>query len=172
MNPTYADLMGELEKSDDDRDFNYKDKGCGIICFWSKGWGNKQNFLVNTKLKKAYPIAASDGTLVGFTKDDIDWESVNQLEHNDDAKRLQASYSFGVGDYRDGIACVYWMLYPNGRYFGDEDGFGMEDNDEVNVSAYIDTECRVLVKFQDMKDPEKSKVLYQEALRKNKERNG
>ena len=63
-----------------------------------------------------------------------------------------------------GVACVNWMLYPDGRYFGDEDGFGMEDNDEVNVSAYIDTECRVLVKFQDMEDPVKSRELYQKAL--------
>lgn len=56
------------------------------------------------------------------------------------------------------------MLYPDGRYFADGDGFGMEDNDEVNIDAYIDTECRVLVKFQDMEDPEKSRALYQEAL--------
>ena len=164
LNPTFADLMAELDKKDEDRDFNYRDKGCGMICFWSKAWGNKQTFLVNTDLGRSYPIAAPDGTLVGFTQDDIEWENVNQLEHNYDAKRLQACYSFGIGDFSDGVACVNWMLYPDGRYFGDEDGFGMEDNDEVNVSAYIDTECHVLVKFQDMEDPVKSRELYQKAL--------
>lgn len=172
LEPTYEELMAELDKNDSERDFNFKDKGCGMLCFWSKAWGNKQTFLVNTVLKKSYPIAAPDGTLIGFTQDDIEWEKVNQLEHNYDAKRLQACYAFGVGDYRDGIASVDWMLYPDGRYFADEDGFGMEDNDEVNVSAYIDTECHVLVKFQDMEDPERAKELYQEALRINKERRG
>ena len=39
------------------------------------------------------------------------------------------------------------MLYPDGRYFADEDGFGMKDNYEVNVCGVIDTECRVVVKF-------------------------
>lgn len=171
LNPTYEELIAELEKRDDDRDFNYKDKGCGMICFWSKAWGNKQTLLVNTELKKVYPITASDGTLVGFTQDDIEWDNVNQLENNGDARRRKACYSFGIGDYRDGVACVNWMLYPDGRYFADEYGFGMEDNDEVNVSAYIDTECRVLVKFQDMEDPERNKTLYQEAVRIIKEKN-
>ena len=60
----------------------------------------------------------------------------------------------------------------SGCYFADEDGFGMEDNDETCICAYIDTECRILVKFQDMSDPEKKKALYQEACRINKARKG
>jgi len=56
------------------------------------------------------------------------------------------------------------MLYPDGRYFADEDGFGMEDNDEVNIAAYIDTRCRVVVKFQDLEDDEKRRKLRAEAL--------
>ncbi len=58
-----------------------------------------------------------------------------------------------------------WMLYPDGRYFADEDGFGMEDNDEVNISAYIDTQCRVVVKFQDMEDEGKRRRLREEAIK-------
>ena len=68
--------------------------------------------------------------------------------------------------YQDGIAYVSCMLYPDGRYFADEDGFGMEDNDEVNISAYIDTQCRVVVKFQDMEYSEKRKQLQEEALKR------
>lgn len=105
--------------------------------------------------------------MVGFTLDDIDWDCVNQLEHNYDAKRLVADYGgLSISDYQDGIAYVSWMLYPDGRYFADEDGFGMEDNDEVNISAYIDTQCRVVVKFQDMEDSEKRKQLREEALKR------
>ena len=164
LKPTYEDLMAELEKSDDTADYNHRDMGCGMLRFTNKSYGNKQSFIVNTALKKAYPITEADGTLAGFTKDDIDWDNVSQLDHNADAYRMQACYYFGINDYKDGIARVNWMLYPDGRYFADEDGFGMEDNDEVNIDAYIDTECRVLVKFQDMEDPEKSRALYQEAL--------
>lgn len=166
LNPTYKDLMAEMGKSDDQADYNYRDMGCGMLRFTNKSYGNKQSYIVNTALKKAYKISEADGSLVAFTKDDIEWDNVSQLEHNGDADRLKACYYFGVGDYKDGIARVDWMLYPDGRYFADEDGFGMEDNDEVNVCAYIDTECKVLVKFQDMEDPEKSRLLYQEAKKK------
>ena len=103
--------------------------------------------------------------MVAFTHDDIDWDNVNQLEHNGDAKRLVANYGgLSIGDYQDGLAYVSWMLYPDGRYFADEDGFGMEDNDEVNIAAYIDTQCRVVVKFQDMEDGGKRKQLREEAV--------
>lgn len=165
LTPSYDDLMAEMGKDDADRDFNFKDKGCGMICFWSKTWGNKHTFIVNTNLKKAYEIVNPEGKLVGFTLDDIEWDNVNQLEHNYEAKELQTSYSFGIGDYESGIASVDWMLHPDGRYFADEDGFGMRDDDEVYISAYIDTECRVLVKFQNMDDPAKAKELYQMALK-------
>lgn len=166
LNPTYADLMAELEKSEDKADYYHRDMGCGMLRFTNRSYGNKQSFIINTVLKKAYPISKADGTLIGFTKDDIDWNNVSQLEHNGDAYRLQACYYFGIEDYKDGVACVNWMLYPDGRYFADEDGFGMEDNDEVNICAYIDTKCRVVVKFQEMEDPEKRKKLYQEAIKK------
>lgn len=166
LDPTYEDLMAELEKSDKEADYYHKEMGCGMIRFSSKSYNNKQLYIVNTILKKAYPILRADGSLVGFTKDDIDWDNVSKLENNGDAYKLQSRFYFGVEDYRDGVAIVDWMLYPDGSYFGDEDRFGMEDNDEVNVYAYIDTECRVLVKFQYTEDPDKRKALYQEAIEK------
>lgn len=166
LNPTYEDLMAELEKSDKEADYYHRDMGCGMLRFKNKAYLNKQLFIVNTALKKAYAITQADGLLVGFTKDDIDWDNVSQLENNGDAYNLQACYYFGVEEYKDGVALVNWMLYPDGRYFADEDGFGMEDNDEVNVYAYIDTECRVLVKFQEIEDPEKKKALFNEAVKK------
>lgn len=164
--PTYDDLMAELIKNKDEADYYHRDMGCGMFCFRNKAWGNKQTFIVNIFLKKAYNIVEAGGKLVSFTHNDIDWDSVNQLKHNADAKRLTASYSFSVGDYKDDIARVDWMIYPDGSYFADETGFGREDNNEVNISAYIDTECHVLIKFQDMEDPEKAKELYKEAYKK------
>ena len=166
LKPTYEDLMAELDKSEEEADYFHREMGCGMLRFTNRSYGNKQSFIVNTELKKAYTISEADGSLVAFTKDDIDWDNVSQLEHNGDAYSLQACYYFGIEDYKDGLARVNWMLYPDGRYFADEDGFGMEDNDEINIYAYIDTECRVLVKFQDMENSEKVKVLYQEAKKK------
>ena len=166
LNPTFEDLMADWEKSDDEADYYHRDMGYGMLRFSNRSYGNKQIFIVNPALKKVYPISEPSGKLVGFTLDDIDWDNVNQLEHNYDAKRLVADYGgLSIGDYQDGLAYVSWMLYPDGRYFADEDGFGMEDNDEVNISAYIDTQCRVVVKFQDMEDDGKRRRLREEAIK-------
>lgn len=169
LNPTFEDLMADWEKSDDEADYYHRDMGYGMLRFSNRSYGNKQIFIVNPAIKKVYPISEPSGKLVGFTLDDIDWDNVNQLEHNYDAKRLVADYGgLSIGDYQDGLARVDWMLYPDGRYFADEDGFGMEDNDEVNISAYIDTQCRVVVKFQDMEDDEKRRRLREGAVVKIK----
>lgn len=50
----------------------------------------------------------------------------------------------------------------------DEDGFGMESCVEESIGAYIDTNCKVLVKFQDMEDGHRRERLYEEALMKVK----
>ena len=168
LNPTFEDLMADWEKSDDEADYYHRDMGCGMLRFSNRSYGNKQIFIVNPAIKKVYPISEPNGKLVGFTLDDIDWDNVNQLEHNGDAKRLVADYGgLSIGDYQDGLAYVSWMLYPDGRYFADEDGFGMEDNDEVNIAAYIDTQCRAVVKFQDLEDDEKRRKVRAKALAKN-----
>ena len=140
LNPTYDDLMADMKKDDETADYHHRDLGCGMLCFSNKSYESKQRIIVNTALQKAYTIVDNDGNLVSFTKD-------GKLENNHDAYLLQACYYFGIDDYKDGKACIHWMLYPDGRYFADEDGFGMKDNDEVNVCGYIDTECRVVVKF-------------------------
>ena len=44
------------------------------------------------------------------------------------------------------------MLYPDGRYFADSDGFGMEDNDEEDVFAIIDTNLDIVEPFRPVND--------------------
>ena len=56
------------------------------------------------------------------------------------------------------------MLYPDGRYFADSDGFGMEDNDEEEVYAIIDTNLMIVKPFRPIEDV----TDYLKELRKNK----
>ena len=165
LNPSYAELMADLGKGDDEADYLHRDIGCGMLRFRNQSYGNMQIYIVNPAIEKAYHIQDSNGNVVGFTHDDIDWDNVSQLKYNGDAKRLVADYGgLSIGNYKDGIARVDWILHPDGQYYADEDGFGMEDDDEVSISAYIDTQCRVVVKFQDMEDDEKRRRLLEEAI--------
>lgn len=56
--------------------------------------------------------------------------------------------------FKNGLCALAWMLYPDGRYFADEDGFGMEDNDEENVYAIIDSDLDIVEPFRPVGDIE------------------
>ena len=57
-----------------------------------------------------------------------------------------------VGRFKDGLCAISWTLYPDGRYFADEDGFGMEDNDEEEVYAIMNTDLNIVEPFRPIKD--------------------
>lgn len=62
-------------------------------------------------------------------------------------------YGFGrYSDFKNGLCALYWTLYPDGRYFADEDGFGMDDNDEEEVYCIINKDLEVVVPFQPIDD--------------------
>ena len=50
--------------------------------------------------------------------------------------------------FKDGLCAISWMLYPDGCYFADSDGYGMDDNDEENVYAIMDTGLNIVEPFR------------------------
>ena len=56
-------------------------------------------------------------------------------------------FSFWIGGFQGGRACVSWTLQPDGRYFEDEDGFGAEHCQEITVYSWLDTDGRFTVPF-------------------------
>lgn len=55
---------------------------------------------------------------------------------------------FAVEQFKNGAALVEWTLYPDGQYFMDEDGYGMEYTDASVLYGFIDRHARVVVPFQ------------------------
>lgn len=111
-------------------------------------------FIVNTETNKIKKLVDENSKVVGFTKEDIDYSSLKGLEHTGGAYVMKVDYA-GMGrylDFRNGICALYWMLYPDGMYFADEDGFGMEDNDEVEIYCVIDKDFNVLRPFRPVED--------------------
>lgn len=104
----------------------------------------------------ARQLLDGNSNLVGFEEMDFDWDKLKEVEHPYDLNRRHVGYG-GLGrynDFRDGVCCLCWMLYPDGRYFADEDGFGMEDNDEENIYCIIDSNLRIVITWQPMTDEE------------------
>lgn len=114
---------------------------------------NGSFYLANTQTGRVRCLVNEKGGVEVADKD-IDYESIHhQLEHCANADRKMAPYWFGrYDDFRGGVAALSWTLYPEGRYFEDEDGFGGEDNEEEKVFCVINTNLEIIVPFRPMED--------------------
>ncbi len=88
--------------------------------------------------------------------DNIDYMAISQACSNgyDNAVNKLVRYA-GVNRYdgfRKGLCALTWMLYPDGRYFADEYGFGMEDNREEEVYAIINADLEIVEPFKPIDD--------------------
>lgn len=132
------------------------------------GWW-KQRYLMDENSFRAYEIMDEGMTFTNFTTDDIDWNSLESLPDYmiERARRLSALFPTFVSCFQNGVAKVSWQLNPDGRYYRDDDGYGMTDDEETTVYGFIDTEMNVLVKFQYIGDDwERLKEMRREAERK------
>lgn len=47
-------------------------------------------------------------------------------------------FMFGFNSFKDGLSEFFWTVQPDGRYYGDNGGFGMEHDVEIVLKSYID----------------------------------
>jgi hypothetical protein len=50
------------------------------------------------------------------------------------------------------VAEVSWQINPDGRYYMDEDGYGMTDDEEITIYGFIDQKAKVVVKFRNINE--------------------
>lgn len=114
----------------------------------------KPRYLVDEKNKTAVEFMNGMMRLQTVCGDDIDWQSLESLSDEviDRARALNAVYPTFVRQYKDGVAEVSWELNPDGRYYMDEDGFGMTDDVEITIYGYIDRDGKPLIKFRTIED--------------------
>lgn len=113
-------------------------------------------FYANSLTGIARQLLDENSNLVGFEDQDFDWEKLKAVHYSYYVEHKHVDYG-GLGrydDFRNGICCLCWMLHPDGRYYADEDGFGMEDDDEENIYCIIDSDLRIVIPWQPMTDEE------------------
>ena len=109
----------------------------------------KPRYLMDNEAKCAYEFMSIDEVLQIVTDEDIDWESLKGLPQDalDRAKAHSFHFPGHVYQYKNGVAEVEWQLNPDGMYYRDEDGFGMTDDEEINLYGAIDRKGKVVKKF-------------------------
>ena len=140
--------------------------GDGMAFFFGEGWRNYELFVANTLTGKIRKLSTEKGKLL-VEDSEIDYEAIaNECENgigNARAKVIRYASVNRWDGFKNGLCAISWMLYPDGRYFADSDGFGMEDNDEEEVYAIIDTNLNIVKPFRPIKDV----AAYLKELRKN-----
>ena len=141
--------------------------GDGMAFFFGEGWRNYELYVANTITGKIRKLATTNGDLL-VDDNDIDYDATAKIcENGIGNARAKAIRYAGINrwdGFKDGFCAISWMLYPDGRYFADEDGFGMEDNDEEVVYAIVDTDLNIIEPFRPIKDV----ANYLKELRNNK----
>ncbi len=145
-------------------------EGISVVEQLVDGWW-KPRYLANENEYRAYEIMNEDLTFMHFTTKDIDWKSIKSLPEymKERARRMSALFPTFVLRFQNGVAEVHWQLNPDGRYYRDDDGYGMTDDEETTVYGFIDADMNVLVKFQYIGDDrDRLKEMRCEAERKLK----
>lgn len=117
------------------------------------GW-RKPRFLLDHRTKCAYEFMDAGEMLVTVTEEDIDWKSLDDMPEGyiQRVQHRDGHFPTLVYGFCNGVAVVEWQVNPDGRYYMDDDGFGMTDDEEVSLWGKIDRTGKVVEKFTYKKD--------------------
>ena len=133
-----------------DRPYEQRDLGEGMtLVNQTIGEYWKPRYLMDKEARCAYEFMSIDEVLQIVTDEDIDWDNMKGLPQDafDRAKAHSFHFPGHVYQYKNGVAEVEWQLNPDGMYYRDEDGFGMTDDEEINLYGAIDRKGKVVKKF-------------------------
>ena len=112
------------------------------------GWW-KPRFLLDNRNRTAVVFMNRSQSLRTITAKDINWNSLKGLdkEIQNRAKHLYAGFPTHIRTFINGTAQVEWQINPDGRYYMDDEGFGMTNDREIALSGRIDRKGRAKCKF-------------------------
>lgn len=124
-------------------------EGMGIVYQVINGWW-KPRYILNHNAKTVFEFMSHSQYLLTVEEEDIEWSTLKKLSEDiqENARAQFAMYPTFVESFRNGVAEVRWQINPDGRYWMDDDGFGMTRDVEVEIYGYINKEGKVVGKFR------------------------
>lgn len=151
-NETYEQKMYQLLTTEHYTKGHYKhdDMGEGMTLVWQVIWSWwKPRFLLDHTTQCAYEIMDANYELVTVTDEDIDWDSLKDLPEKAIARaeRHNAMFPTLIRGFQNGVCEVEWQINPDGKYWMDDDGFGMTNDQEITLFGSMDRTGKVIRKF-------------------------
>lgn len=111
-------------------------------------------FIVDRRFIRAYELVTERSHLSAFTEKDVDWDSIKNISDKvrEKIRDLYSPFHTYVGKFCNGVAQVDWVVNPDGMFYADSDGYGMTNDKEVELTAFIDRHCNTIVKFRNFND--------------------
>lgn len=105
--------------------------------------------IINKETGKWREIVDDNGHLL-MTDDEIDYDAMEKgcPHYSRPDKKMCYSDLNRWDGFKSGICALSWTVYPDGQYFADEDGFGMESNSEEEAYCIIDKDLNIIVPWQ------------------------
>ena len=124
------------------------DEGMTLLKESINGWW-KPRFLIDETAHRAYEFMDNMLILQTVTDDDINWNSLKGISREviARAKGHKGVFPTLIRGFHKGVAEVTWQINPDGRYYMDDDGFGMTDDEEIALIGKIDRTGKVVVPF-------------------------
>lgn len=125
----------------------------------------KPRFLLNHNTKTAHEWMDVNCRLVNVSDDDIKWDTLKNLPEQilERVRERNAFYPSFFYRFEDGVSEVRWQLNPDGRYWMDDEGYGMTDDEEINIYGVMDTACNMVIPFQIIEDFKQLNALEERA---------
>lgn len=145
-------------------------EGMAMVHQVINGWW-KPRYILNHNSKTAFEFMSHSQYLMTVEEEDIEWDTLKKLPEDiiEKARAQFAMFPTFVEGFRNGVARVRWQINPDGRYYMDDDGFGMTNDEEVEIYGYINKDGRVVGKFRLPNEKDKNidyrKLAEEEELR-------
>lgn len=96
-------------------------------------------------------FVSANGELLALDNE-INFDAIKRKFPNINGRKVVEYWVGRYRNFKNGICALCWIISPDGSYFGDEDGYGMEDNEEEIVYYIINKKMESIVPFLPMND--------------------
>lgn len=122
--------------------------------------GGNRIFLVNKNKKNAWELVDENGYLSLWDASAFEVYTIlgipecNKFNLPKEIRRSvlgrRVNFYFGFDEFKNGVTYVTWTIQPDGQFYADSGGFGITNDQEINLYAFIDKDANILIPFQPM----------------------